>query len=238
MTESMQLWENGPLFLQTEHARLTGDSVLLADFAQPYATGFGSDLGCASGVLMLILLWQNPSLRMAGMELNRQAVELAEENFRLNGLKDRAAALCVDFCGRDLPIRAGSCDFVICNPPYFEKGSSVSATDQDRAAAREERTCSLEEVCRTASRLCRSGGRFFLCSRPDRMAELLRVLSDAKLEPKRLRFVHHRLNARASLVLTEARRDGKPGLELMPPLILTTETGSETPEYRQIYKRI
>ena len=238
MEEAILLWENGPQLLQAEHAKLTGDSVLLADFARENASGFGVDLGCASGALMLILLWQKPSLRMAGLELVPPAVETAEENIHLNGLQDRASVYCADFCGTELPVRFGSCDFVICNPPYFAEGSGISAPDEKRAAAREERACSLDDVCRTASRLCRSGGRFFLCYRPNRLAELLRALTDARLEPKRLRFAHFRASSQASLVLAEARKDGKPGLELMPPLILSEEDGTETQEYKRIYRRV
>ncbi len=237
METPILLWENGPSLLQAEHAKLTGDSVLLADFARETASGFGVDLGCASGALMLILLWQKPSLRMAGLEIVPSAVEKAEENLRLNGLQDRANVYCADFRGAELPVRFGSFDFVICNPPYFAEGSGVSAPDEKRAAAREERTCSLDEVCRAAARLCRSGGRFFLCYRPNRLSELLRALADARLEPKRLRFAHYRAASQASLVLTEARKDGRPGLELMPPLILTEEDGKETAEYKRIYKR-
>ncbi len=237
METPILLWENGPRLLQAEHAKLTGDSVLLADFALDTALGFGVDLGCASGALMLILLWQKPSLRMAGLEIVPSAVEKAEENLRLNGLQDRANVYCADFRGAELPVRFGSFDFVICNPPYFAEGSGVSAPDEKRAAAREERTCSLDEVCRAAARLCRSGGRVFLCYRPQRLAELLRALTDARLEPKRLRFTHYRAASQASLVLTEARKDGRPGLELMPPLILTEEDGKETAEYKRIYKR-
>jgi tRNA1Val (adenine37-N6)-methyltransferase len=49
--------------------------------------------------------------------------------------------------------------------------------------------------------------------------------------------VHHRPSAEASILLLEARKDGKPGLRIDPPLILHDETGNETEEYKRIYHR-
>ena len=231
------MWPDGPLFLQAESAKLTTDSVLLADFADIGRAERGMDLGCASGVLMLLLLWREKSLSMIGLELQPDAARVAEENLHLNGLKERGEVLTGDL-REELPgLKKGVFDFVIANPPYFASAKGLLPPNADRAAARGDTGCTLEEFCVRASVLCRSGGKVFLSYRPERMNELLRRCSDVRLEPKRLRLVHHRPSSEASILLLEARKDGKPGLRIEAPLLLHDEAGNETEEYKRIYHR-
>ncbi|MBQ7602442.1 MAG: methyltransferase, partial [Lachnospiraceae bacterium] len=105
-------------------------------------------------------------------------------------------------------------------------------------AARDEGNCSLSELCRVAARLCRGGGKCFFSYRSERLRELLAEMNVCHLEPKILRFVHHSAERDASLVLVEGRKDSRPGIAVMPPLILFSEDGKETAEYKRIYHRM
>ena len=58
MSEFEPLWPGGPVLRQAEHFRLGTDTVLLADFVKTDSRRSGIDLGCASGALMLLLLWK------------------------------------------------------------------------------------------------------------------------------------------------------------------------------------
>ena len=232
-----RLWPDGPLFLQAKTAKLTTDTVLLADFADIGRASHGLDLGCASGALMLLLLQRSGSLRMTGVELQSEAARLAEENLRLNGCQERGDVIAGDW-REDLPgLMKTGFDFVIANPPYFSASRGLLPPDEARAAARGESFCTLEEFCARTSVLCRNGGKVFLSYRPERLNELLQQCSRARLEPKRLRFVHHRPSAEASILLLEARKNGKPGLHVEAPLLLHDEEENETAEYRRIYHR-
>ena len=123
------------------------------------------------------------------------------------------------------------------NPPYFPVGSGALSPDPARAAARGETDCSLEELCAAAAWLLRTGGRFCLVYRPERLAELLCRMRAAGLEPKRLREICPRPGSAPSLVLAEGRRGGRPGLKIEPALVLTDGAGSESEEVRRIYHR-
>ena len=61
-----------------------------------------------------------------------------------------------------------------------------------------------------AFRLLKDGGRFALCHRPERLAEVLAVLRAHRLEPKRLAFVKTRRTARHGSSLWKRRRTAKP----------------------------
>ena len=66
----------------------------------------------------------------------------------------------------------------------------------------------------------KNGGRFCFCHRPERLADLFACLRQARLEPKRLQWAHHHPDAAPFLFLCEARKNGNPGLTVLPPLFL------------------
>lgn len=237
MAEPETLWPGGPQFLQAAHFRLGTDSVLLADFVNTAGARRGIDLGCASGINMLLLLARTERLHMTGLEIVPEAAELARENMAMNGFAERSGIVTGDIRAHRALFRAGSFDLAVCNPPYFPQGSGAPAQDQNRAAARSEILCTLPELCRAAAFLLHTGGRAFFVHRPERLSELFVCLTDAGLEPKRLRFVCRDAGCAPGLALVEGRRGGRPGLAVEPALYLQNPDGTESAEYRRIYHR-
>ena len=235
--EFQELWAGGPVFRQDPGAKLSTDSVLLADFASLRGAERGIDLGCGAGILSLLLLCRSEKLHMTGLELRQEAAELARENLRRNALAEQSMILTGDIRAHRSLFSHGSFDLAVANPPYFPRGSGASSPDPARAGAREERDCSLEELCDAARWLLRTGGSFCLVYKPERLAELFCRMSEREIEPKRLRLVCHRAESAPSLVLVEGRRGGKRGLVMEPALLLTDGEGNESAEVRRIYHR-
>lgn len=235
--QTQELWPGGPVFRQSEHFRFGTDSLLLADFVPLRGAKRGVDLGCGSGILTLLPALRSEALHMTGLELQAEAAAAARENLALNGLAERCAILEGDLrrCREIFP--AGGFDLVLSNPPYFKEGSGAASPRAERAAARSESCCSLEELCAAAAWLLRTGGCFCLVHRPERLSELCCRLSAAGLEPKRLRFAANRAESAPSLVLLEARRGGRPGLTVEPTLFLRGPDGAESEELRRICRR-
>ena len=167
------------------------------------------DLGTGSGVLLLLLAGREPTLRLSGVERDPLAAQAARDNLKRNGL---AGAIWTGGWG-DAPFAPGSFDLAVSNPPYFAPGSGG-----DGGPARMEGGAgsSLESLCRAAARLVRNGGRFALCSRPERLAALFAALGKNGLEPKRLQFAAYSPAHPPYLALVEAVRQGRPGLEVLP----------------------
>lgn len=231
------LWPGGPRFLKSgDGFKLSTDSVLLAHFAAPIRAGRIIDLGCGAGVLTVLLQLSHPAARMEGVELQEPAAALCRRNLAENGLPDDGI-LTGDLRDCRTLFKAGAYDLVVSNPPYFAADSGFTAPDPSRAAARDERTCTLDELCAAAGWLCRWGGAFALVHRPERLAEIFCALRDHGLEPKRLRLVQHRADRPPNLALIEARRGGNPGLAVEAPLLLTCPDGSDSPELRAIYHK-
>lgn len=231
------LWQNGPVFIQTEHFKISTDSVLLANFVNLSTVKKAVDLGCASGIIGLILLCRSEKLSLTGIEILPEAAEIARENLEKNGFSGRSNVILGDIRDYKSLLTSGSFDLVVSNPPYFPVGSGKLSPDEAKAGARFERDCSLTDICRAAAFLCRSGGKFALVHRPDRLSEIFVSMTAAGFEPKRLRMVQHTALSEPGLVLVEGRRDGKPGLKIEKPLILYNPDGTETDEVRQIYRR-
>lgn len=237
MTDFTALWPGGPRYAQAEHFPLGTDSVLLADFVPLAGAERGIDLGCGGGILTLLLLARSERLRMTGLEILPEAAAKAQENLRENALEERGRIVCGDIREARSLFDAGSFDLVVANPPFFPPGSGALPRSPERAAARGELSCTLDDLCAAAAFLCRTGARFCLVHRPERLSEVFVAMSAYALEPKRLRFVCARPGAAPSLALIEGRRGGRHGLTVEHDLCLEDENGRESEELRRIYHR-
>lgn len=233
MTE--QLW--GGLHMRWSEAqfRLSTDSMVLADFCRLAPQSSVCDLGCGCGSLSLLLCGKYPHVRATGVELQPQAAALAAENAAQDGLDGRFTVICGDLREYRALFPHSSFDAVVSNPPYYPVGSGKCSDSPSLAAARTELTCTLDALCACAAWLLRNGGRFFLVHKPERLADLMVTLRKNRLEPKRIRLVRHRESGPVSLLLLEARLDGKPGLAFEPDLVLYDAGGAESDDYKRIY---
>ena len=212
------------------------DSFLLSSLPRLKSGMRVLDLGSGFGLLGLLLLRRCSDITVTGLELDPHAAALGQRNAHENQLSDRLTILQGDLRNTGT-IPAGSFDLVVCNPPYFPAGSGASAPDAARRSAREEITCSLEDICTAAARALRWSGSFCIVHKPDRLTDLLYAMRTARLEPKRLRMIQKTAISAPSLLLIEAKRGGKPGLKPEPPLILQQPDGTPTAEINHIYYR-
>ena len=237
MTGFDELWPGGPKFLQQEDSfRLSTDSVLLAHFAQPIRAKKILDIGCGAGVLTVLLSHARPEAKVAGIDIQHDSAMLSRCNLQSNGFEPEAILEGDIRNFREL-YQPGFFDLVISNPPYFPVKGGYNAPDDKRATARDERSCTMDDLCRAAGYLVKWGGTFTVVHRPERLSELLCCLTKYGLEPKRLRMVQHKAQSAPNLILVEAKRGGKAGLAIEPPLILAKDDGSDTDEIEKIYHR-
>lgn len=219
MTEILEERIGGMSLLQTDgEFKLTRDALLLAGFAPVRAGDRVCDLGCGVGNLLIPLAARAKGLTLDGVELRETAAALCRENLARNGLA--GTVVTGDLKERHEELPWGCYDLVVANPPYFPAGSGFASPDPARELARTEGAYTLAAACGAAERLCRYGGRFALCLRPERLAELMAALSAHHLEPKRMQLIQPAAEAPANLVLLEARKGGRPGLKLLPVKIV------------------
>ena len=107
--------------------------------------------------------------------------------------------------------------------------------DTPKAIARHEILCTLEDVVRTAARLLRPGGCFCMVHRPFRLAEIITVMTQYRLEPKRMKLVYPYVDREPNMVLIEGCRGGRPRMTVEKPLIVFREQNVYTDEICDVY---
>lgn len=190
--------------------KLGTDSVLLSRFATVHKGDRVLDLGCGVGVLSVLLAERCDGLTLDGVEIVGEAAALAAQNLHCNGL--RGEVLCQDLRSAGW-FPEGHYDLIVSNPPYFPAGSGAVAKGA-LAGARSELTCTLEELCRAAAPRLKTGGRFALVCRTERLTDLMVALRACDLEPKRLQMIQYNTQKPPKLFLMEAIRQGRPGLRV------------------------
>jgi tRNA1(Val) A37 N6-methylase TrmN6 len=209
---------------------LSTDSILLSDFVKLPRDARVLDLGSGCGTLGLMLCARDDTCRITGLELSECAHRGALENIERNALSNRMSSICADL--RTIPedLRPGSFHICISNPPYFSGGALSRSTPM----ARQDHTCSMEDLFSAAEKMLKFGGDFAFVHKPERLAELCACAARHKLEPKRLRLIRHRQDGPVSLILLSCRKGGKPGLTWEEEILFDTQ-GQPTPYYRALY---
>ena len=224
MNELFDSFPNGgPKFLKKGAYPIGTDAVLLARFAAHINAGRICDLGCGSGVIATLLLWDRPESTALGIEIDPEAAETARKNAAENGLTERFEIITGDIREHRALGFSGAFDLTVSNPPYYPAGSGKTSPEASRALSRAEGECSLKDVCAAAAYFTRWGGSLCVVQKPERLSEVLCALTEVGLEPKRLCLAESKPGKAPSLVFVEARRGGKPGLKFEPPIILETE---------------
>ncbi len=210
------------------------DAVLLSNFADARRTDKAVDLGTGCGIIPLLMLRDGRLKQSIGIDISDEAIELALLSKDEQKL-DKFLPLLSDINELKGKIEFGSHTLVTCNPPYKAAGAGIiSKTDTDKLA-RHETACTLSDIISVSARLLQTSGRLCMCHRPERLAEMMDIMRQNKLEPKKLRLVAQRVGREPWLVLVEAKKCANTGLRIMPTLYVEKDDGSFSDEMIAIY---
>lgn len=202
------------------------DAVLLADFVHPsHKAGTKTVDLCAGNGAVGLFLHDKLAGNVIEVELQKRLADMAARSVALNGFEDRYQVLNMDIKDVFKKIPKDSADTVVCNPPYFtDLPDSKKNPNKYLAIARHEITTNLTTVIEVMSGLLKMNGHGYLVHRPDRLPEILMELTNHRLAPKRIRFIHPKKQRNANMVLIEAIKDGGAGgTKVVPPLVVTGE---------------
>ena len=209
------------------------DAVLLADFSSARKKDTLVDLGTGCGIIPLLCLRDGNLQTAVGVDISKETAELAERTSR--ELKtDNFTVLNSDLNELKGKICFGCHTLVTCNPPYKAPNGGLKNPDGVKATARHEVDCTLRDIISVSARLLQTSGRLCICHRPERLAELMDLMREYKLEPKRLRLVCQRKGEEPWLVLVEGKKCANTGLRISPTLYVE-EDGGFSPEMIEIY---
>ena len=208
------LQHNGLMLYQdTDYERFNADALWLCAFLRAKPADRVVELGSGSGVIC-VLGADNTGASFTGVERQRRLVALAQKSAAYN--KQDIRFVCADAAEAPAILGRGAFTIAVMNPPYFRSGER--SEHEERSLARHDAGDTLAVFLASAFSLLKNGGKLFLIYPADALAELMHALEHARFAPKRMKLVYTKSGEPALRVLIEAKKDGKPGLVIEPPL--------------------
>lgn len=155
------------LIQKTDGLTFGTDAYLLAAFAPVMKNAVAADLGSGTGIIPLLLLAREKVARIHAFEI-QPGVRGSHPAKR--GRKRRCGPAHSSSCRRAgyfFPRhRRAHWDAVFANPPYRRAGTGIVSSGDAKRMARHAVMGDIGDFCLAASRLLRSGGKFFVVFRP------------------------------------------------------------------------
>ena len=211
------------------------DAVLLSTYATAGKKDRVLDMGTGNGIIPVLMQSKNPGSTYSALEIQEGSAQLARRNVELNHLENRISVVKGDIKEASRLFGGASFDVVTTNPPYMNENHGLKNPESHKAIARHEILCTLEDVIREAAKVLKPSGRFYMVHRPHRLTEIIMLMKQYRIEPKRMRMVHPYADKDANMVLIEGIRGGRPMLKAESPLIVYTSPGVYTDELLNVY---
>ena len=210
------------------------DTVLLANFCTiTKDVKKIVDFGTNNAAIPLILS-RRTNKPIIGVEIQKEAVELARKNITLNNLDDQIEIIHSDI--KEFVNDSIKVGLVVCNPPFFKVDEDSNLNDNEfLTIARHEIKINLEEIIKSAAKILDNRGKFAMVHRPQRMIEILNLMQKYDIEPKRIKFVYPKYNKESHILLVEGIYKGKKGLKIEPPLYAHNNDGSYSDEVKKMF---
>lgn len=221
------LYGDKKIIQNTSLYRFTSDSILLSRFARAKTGDNVADFCAGSGVVGLHFLCLNGNI--GGLTLFEMQQSLSDMSRRTAEYNRFGNVRVVNCKLQDIPKDYDDkFSLILCNPPYETGG--FENLSYEKAVCRKELTITLREIVEISFRKLKFGGRLAIINRADRAAELVYLLKARGLEPKRLQFVAGTPSAKPYLVMTEAVKGGKQGIDILPIAVNAGQTQTDCGE--------
>lgn len=212
------------------------DAVLLSSFAKVKKNQKVMDLCTGSGVIPILLAGKTQAEEIHGLEIQEDYADMANRSVKMNELEQRITIQCGDVKEIKNLYDTMSFSVVTVNPPYMTENHGLQNIYEPKTIARHEVLLALEDVVRAGSYLLHQSGSFNMIHKPFRLAEIIRIMKEYHLEPKRIRFVHPYIDKEPTMVLIEGIKGGKERVTIEPPLIVYKDKNVYTDEIYDIYQ--
>lgn len=198
------------------------------------------DFGTNNAVIPILLAKKYP-IKIIGIEIQKEAIELAQQNVILNNLQEQVTILhsdIKDYASKYSTLKNGRVDIIVCNPPFFPVHEKTNLKlDSLKIPARHEIYINLEEIITSAVKLLKVKGKFFIIYPIERFDNLLFFLKKYQLTIKRMQIVYPKIDKNANLVLIEAVYKTKVGMIIEPPLICHKQDNTYHSEIAKWYNK-
>lgn len=221
------------LVVSPEHTFGT-DALLLANFANPKRNDLACDFGTGCGIIPLLWCRDGLCRKISAVEIQEKGCNQLERSIKANSVADKLSVYNIDLKKANKALQAGSFDLVTMNPPYKGENAGFKSEKEHEKIARHETLCTLDDICLSAARLLKFGGRFCVCIRPERLFETMYSMKKQKIEPKKLRLVAKNSENAPWLCLIEGKLGAKSGMVVYKNLFVYKDKESFSDEMLEI----
>ncbi|MBO5376242.1 MAG: tRNA1(Val) (adenine(37)-N6)-methyltransferase [Bacilli bacterium] len=219
-----------------EYFNFSLDSVLLPNFVT-LNKGIKKilDLGTGNAPIPLILSTLT-NAELYGIELQKEVYDLAIESVKINSLTDRITIINDNMKNLENYFLLNSFDVIVSNPPYFRVDESSNVNENiQKTIARHEKEIKLNEIVEIAKKFLNNNGIFAMVHRTDRLIEIIELFKKNNIEPKKIQLIYPKEGSESNMVLIEGRKNGNPGLKILPPLVVHEPNGDYKEEIKKIF---
>ncbi|AGM25607.1 methyltransferase [Spiroplasma syrphidicola EA-1] len=238
MLNDLLNYENLKIYQRKDMFNFSIDTVLLARFATINNKVKNIlDIGTNNAAIPLILSTQTTA-HITGVEIQKDAIMLAEENVILNNRTEQIAIVHADIKEYIKVESDNKFDLVLCNPPFFKVGDyKLNEKSALLIPARHETHLTLADLIASLPKIIKNKGYFAMVHRVNRLTEIFALLTKHNFAVKRLQFIHPFYNSEAANVLIEATFCGAPGLKVEEPIIVHDENGEYSSQVQKWFSK-
>ena len=239
--------KNYKIYQDTDKFCFGIDAVLLANFIlmEENKNFCLFDLCTGNGIIPFIIYAKRKShIKIDAIDIDCEQIQLAKKTIDLNKHIDKNIDDDLHFINDDIKNIINTkkyvdyinkYDVVSCNPPYIKKNSGIENLSSKLNFAKHEIYITLDIICKTANTLLNANKNFYMIHRTDRLAEIIRVLKENNLEPKKIQFVYPSINKKSNLFLIKSTKKAKEGIIVKEPIIVFDNKGNFTDYVLNIY---
>lgn len=213
-------------------ARFSIDSAILAGLTFVREGESVIDLGCGSGVIMVLMSHFFHPQKLVGIDINEEFCHCAKESLLRSGFKDYEI-INGDF--RKNPEE--KYDVVVSNPPFFETGKGKKSPDLLRDIYRHRENMDLATFFESAKNYLKEEGRLSFILPFSMKKEIFESLSKCSLFPYLTRSIRHKKDGEFILFLCLCSKKERRLIEL-PPLTIKNDEENYTEELKEILGEI
>lgn len=230
-------YNNLKIYQNTNMFSFSLDSVLLARFVIINKNVKKIlDIGTGNAPIPLILSTLT-NAKIVAIEIQKDVYDLAKKNVIYNHLQDRIDLMNGDINEQVKTWNTEMFDIITCNPPFFKVTENVKLNESEyKKIARHEIKLNLEQIIKISKKLLKNNGSLNIVHRPERLIEIITLMKNNGIEPKRIKLVYPKNGENANILLIEGVKMGKSGLKIEPPLIVHNIDGSYTDEVINLFK--
>ena len=195
-------------------------------------------MGTGTGVISILLTAKTNLSKIYGVEIQADVAEMAKRSIELNHMQNKVEIVNINLNEIEegnKKLQRESFDFIVTNPPYKKLETGKVNKSEYKYISRHELTANLEDFIRTSKYLLKDRGSLYMVHRPERLVDIITLMRKYKIEPKKIRFVHSKINKEPTLILIKGVKNANPFLKIENPLIIYNENGKYTDEIYEIY---